>query len=148
MPITPSGVDTRAISSPFGCCHRANSWPIGSVRRIIASRPVAIASTRSSFSVNRSIKAPLMPLALAAATSLALTSRMAADWVRISLAAACKAAHRDAKSRLPRTDCAARDRVTIAPIRAVASLILSSCCAISFPFFSPSFGLIFQPIFI
>jgi hypothetical protein len=54
---------------------------------------------------------------------------------------------RAGRSLLPRTDCAARDRVTIAPIRAVASLILSNCCAISFPLFSLLFGLIFQPIF-
>ena len=54
MPITPIGVLTLAMVSPFGRVHRSSSDPIGSGSSATASNPAAMASTRSASSNSRS----------------------------------------------------------------------------------------------
>ena len=58
MPITPSGTRTREILSPFGRSQDAIALPTGSGRAAISSSPRAMASTRASVSVSRSMNEP------------------------------------------------------------------------------------------
>src|ERR1700730_6627566 len=86
-PITPSGVATRSIESPFGRSNRASTRPTGSGRAAMASRPLAMASTRERSRASRSRKAGVVPLALADAMSFPLAARMSLSLARIVAAA-------------------------------------------------------------
>ena len=87
--MTPMGVETRAMSSPFGRCQRASSRPTGSGRAAMASRPLAMASMRASSSRRRSRSAGVR--LCAAFKSSALAARMSLAFARIAFAAASNA---------------------------------------------------------
>ena len=67
MPTTPSGTQTRAMSSPLGRVQRASTRPTGSASAAMSSRPLATPSSRFGSSASRSSRAPPMPFACAAA---------------------------------------------------------------------------------
>ena len=92
MPITPSGTRTREICKPFGRVQVAMTSPTGSGSAAISRKPFAIAATRASFSISRSMKAASRPLPRAASTSLRLASRMASAFASILAAMASSAA--------------------------------------------------------
>ena len=54
MPITPMGVETRAMSRPLGRVQRLSSRPLGSGWLATSSTPLAMASMRASLSASRS----------------------------------------------------------------------------------------------
>src|SRR5579883_488926 len=83
MPMTPSGTLTREISRPLGRVHRANTAPTGSWRAATSSRPCAIASTRFSSSLSRSIIVAESERPPPSARSRRLASRIAARSPRI-----------------------------------------------------------------
>src|SRR5882672_8486484 len=83
----PIGTRTRLMTRPLGRVLVSISAPTGSGRVTMSSRPLAMPSTRASFSSRRSCKAAVMPAALAASMSLALAARIAACSARIRRAA-------------------------------------------------------------
>ena len=134
MPITPSGVATRAISSPFGCCQRASSCPIGSSSDAIASSPAAMASIRSALSVKRSMKAALTPFSVAFCTSFAFVAMMVSLFARISSALFSKAERRASCVLWPSIFWACRAAATMSETRAFG---LSKLCVCSVIIASP-----------
>ena len=75
-PMTPSGVRTRAMSSPLGRVHSAITWPTGSGSSAMVRSPSIMPSIRLSLSCRRSRKAFEMPFFSAATMSSALASRI------------------------------------------------------------------------
>ncbi len=82
----------REILSPFGRSHEAITLPTGSGSAAISSSPRAMASTRASVSVSRSMKEAGRPAASAALRSEAFVSRMCGNPSRKAAAAARRAA--------------------------------------------------------
>jgi hypothetical protein len=75
-PITPSGVRTRSIFSPFGRSQAAMTSPTGSLSAAMVRIPSAISTTRFSVSVNRSIEEASISVPSTAFRSLAFSARM------------------------------------------------------------------------
>ncbi len=88
---TPSGTRTRSMVMPFGRCQLSVTAPTGSAMSWITRMPSAIACTRASVRVSRSIKADVAPLARTSATSSALAARIAGAPARIARSMAASA---------------------------------------------------------
>ena len=121
--MTPSGTRTRWNASPLGRVHSASTVPTGSGSSAISSSPLAMASTRVSSSISRSMKASVRPASLAAAVSLALAARILAVDLRRQTAAARSAAFFDSVEASARVRAAARARC---PTRRMASSVAAA----------------------
>src|SRR5450631_2293188 len=127
-PMTPSGVATRSITSPFGRSNRARMRPTGSARAAMSSSPLAMASTHGLSSAKRSRKALAVPFALAAAMSRSLAARMSGARVRI-VPAASRIARFFVPAEASESACAALRAAC--PIAAMTSAVLASRVASS-----------------
>ena len=126
-PITPSGVRTRSMCSPFGRSHSAMMVPTGSGSSAMARMPSHMPRTRSSLSSSRSRKAPEMPFSRAVAMSMALALRMAARLSQRLSAMAISAACLRSAVAVASTEAALR---AARPIAAIVASISSFATAL------------------